>query len=52
MHISHKNKDVRAKLLDNETESCHQGKELGVIITSDIQSCKQCMEFEITLSKY
>ena len=38
MHIGHKNKNEKYKLLGKETESVQQEKDLGVIVTNDLKS--------------
>ena len=44
MHIGHKNKNEKYELLGKEINSVQQEKDLGVIITSDLKSSKQCTE--------
>ena len=46
MHIGYKNKNVKYTMLGKEIQNCQQEKDLGVIITSDLQSTKQCIEVE------
>ena len=46
MHIGYKNKHAKYELLGKEIESCQQEKDLGVLITSDLQASKQCIEAE------
>ena len=46
MHIGHKNISCNYNLLGKEIESCQQEKDLGVIITHDLQFSKQCIEVE------
>ena len=46
MHIGYKNISQTYNLLGNDIESCQQEKDLGVIITNDLQSSKQCIEVE------
>ena len=46
MHIGHKNLNYNYNLLGKELESCQQEKDLGVTITNDLQSSKQCIEVE------
>ena len=46
MHIGCKNINHQYNLLGKELETCQQEKDLGVIITNDLQSSKQCIEAE------
>ena len=46
MHIGHKNKNAKYELLGKEIQSCHEEKDLGVIITSNLKPSKQCIEVE------
>ena len=46
MHIGYKNMNHKYNLLGKELETCQQEKDLGVIITNDLQSSKQCIEAE------
>ena len=46
MHIGHNNKKERYQLLGKELEICSEEKDLGVIITSDLKSSRQCIEAE------
>ena len=51
MHIGHKNKKAKYELLGKELEICEQEKDLGVIISNDLKSSKQCIEAEKKASK-
>ena len=46
MHIGNKNINAKYELLGREIETCNQEKDLGVIITDDLQPTKQCIEAE------
>ena len=46
LHIGFKNKEVKYELFGREVESCEMERDLGVIITNDTKSSKQCMEAE------
>ena len=46
MHVGHRNKKAKYELLDKELEICEQERDLGVMITNDLKSSKQCIEAE------
>ena len=46
MHIGYKNTNADYSLLGKKIESCNEEKDLGVIISKDLQFSKQCTEVE------
>ena len=46
MHIGQRNEKAKYKLLGKELEICNEEKDLGVMITNDLKSSKQCIEVE------
>ena len=46
MHIGHKNVNANYSLLGRDVSTCQQEKDLGVVITNDLQPTKQCIEVE------
>ena len=46
MHIGFRNRKIKYELFGKEVESCQMEKDLGVIITNDLLSTRQCMEAE------
>ena len=46
MHVGQRNDKAKYELLGKELEICNEEKDLGVIITSDLKSSKQCIEVE------
>ena len=46
MHIGFRNKKIKYELFGRELASCEMERDLGVIITSDMKSSKQCIEAE------
>ena len=46
MHVGQSNKKANYELLGKQLETCNEEKDLGVIITNDLKSSKQCIEVE------
>ena len=46
MHVGQRNDKAKYELLGKELEICIEEKDLGVIITNDLKSSKQCIEAE------
>ena len=46
MHVGQGNSKERYELLGKELKTCDEEKDLGVVITSDLKSSRQCIEAE------
>ena len=46
MHVGHRNGKAKYELLGEELDICNEEKDLGVIITNDMKSSKQCIAVE------
>ena len=46
MHVGYRNDKVKYNLLGKELEICNEERDLGVIITNDLKSTKQCIAVE------
>ena len=46
MHVGQSNKKEKYNLLDSDLKICNEEKDLGVVITSDLKSSRQCIEAE------
>lgn len=46
MHVGHRNNKAKYELRGRELEICNEEKDLGVIITDDLKSSKQCIAVE------
>lgn len=51
MHIGSRNNKVKYELLGKELSTCSEEKDLGVIITDDLKSSRQCIEAEKKANK-
>ena len=46
MHIGFRNRKIKYELFGREIESCEMERDLGVVITNDMKSSRQCIEAE------
>ena len=46
MHVGNRNKKAKYELLGKQLDVCNEEKDLGVIITNDLKSSRQCIEVE------